>query len=193
MEDRNIKRDSSRKEEKAIILDFLINGYPFDQRPMHVKTPIAQAMGTETFVLLELVPKSGIHLNIYEEVYIGEGKRDKIHHIIGKMHPSKLTSTAKKELEFVIKDSVMKAEKRFVDFFNTAQPLSTRMHSLELLPGFGKKAMWDIIETRGEKLFESFDDIKKRVKLAFDPQGAVTKRILKELFDEEKHLLFVKH
>jgi len=67
------------KEENVIVLDFLPNGYPFDDRPMYMKTPIAQALGKEHFVLLELVPKKGIHLQPFEEVYIGEGKRDKVH------------------------------------------------------------------------------------------------------------------
>ena len=73
------------REEKVIVLDFLQNGYPFDERPMHLKSPITQAVGMEHFILLELVPKPGIHLQPYEEVYIGEGKREKIHHIIGKL------------------------------------------------------------------------------------------------------------
>ena len=51
----------STKEEKTVILDFLPNGYPFDERPMYMKTPVAQALGKEHFVLLELVPKKGIH------------------------------------------------------------------------------------------------------------------------------------
>ena len=67
------------REEKAMVLDFLPNGYPFDTRPAHIKTPIAQAIGKEHFVLLELVPKKGIFLQPNEDVYIGEGKRDKIY------------------------------------------------------------------------------------------------------------------
>jgi len=128
------------KEENAIVLDFLPNGYALDDRPMYMKTPIAQAMGKEHFVLLELVPKKGIHLQLYDEVYIGEGKRDKIHHIVGKIPISKLTRTANSELEFAIKDTLKKNEKKYVDFFNNARPLSTRMHQIELLPGVGKKA-----------------------------------------------------
>ena len=54
------------KEEHAIILDFLPNGYPFDDRPMHKKTAIAQAMGKINFTLLELVPKKDIFLQPYE-------------------------------------------------------------------------------------------------------------------------------
>ena len=179
------------KEENAIVLDFLPNGYPFDERPMYMKTPVAQALGREHFILLELVPKKGMHLNMYEEVYIGDGKRDKVHHIAGKIPLSKLTRTAKSELDFAIKDIVNKNEKRFVDFFNSARPLSTRMHQIELLPGVGKKHMWEILNAREEKPFESFEDLKKRVKLIPDPEKLIIKRILEELEGTEKHKLFV--
>ena len=179
------------KEETAIVLDFLPNGYPFDPKPSHLKTPIAQAIGKEHFILLELVPKKGIHLEPYEEIYIGEGKRDKIHHIKGKLTIDKLTQTAKAEVKFIIKEIVDKNEKRFVDFFNSAQPLTTRMHQIELLPGVGKKHMWEIIEVRKDKPFANFEDLKKRVKLMPDPKKAVLKRIEKELTGLEKHRLFV--
>lgn len=185
------EKTEGTKEEHTIVLDFLPNGYPYDSRPMYMKTPVAQAIGKEHFVLLELVPKKGIHLQSFEEVYIGDGKRDKIHHIIGKIALGKLTATAKSELEFVIKDIIKKNEKRFVEFFNKAQPLSTRMHQLELLPGLGKKHMWQIIEAREQKQFESFSDLKARVKLMPDPEKTVAKRILQELEGAEKHKIFV--
>jgi putative nucleotide binding protein len=179
------------KEEVVIVLDFLPNGYPFDTRPMHRKTPIVQALGKDHFTLLELVPKKGIFLQPYEEVYIGEGKRDKIHHIIGKLDVSKLTTTAKSEMNYVVQDLVKKTEHKFVEFFNKSQPLTTRMHQLELIPGLGKKHMWEIIEKRDEKPFESFADIKSRVKLMPDPEKAIIKRIVSEIEGNEKHKLFV--
>ncbi len=179
------------REDVAVILDFLPNGYPFDTRPMHKKTPIAQALGKNHFILLELVPKRGIFLQPYEEVYMGEGKRDKIHHILGKIPADKLTETAKSELHFVIEDLVNKDEKRFVAFFNNAQPINMRRHQIELIPGVGKKHMWEILEKRAEKPFESFDDIKERVKLMPDPKKAVIKRILIEVTGEEERKLFI--
>ena len=185
------ERIERSKEETAVVLDFLPNGYPYDERPMYMKTPVAQAIGKEHFVLLELVPKKGTHLQSFDEVYIGDGKRDKIHHIIGKMPLNKMTATAKSELEFVIKDIVKKNEKKFIEFFNNARPLSTRMHQLELLPGLGKKHMWQIIETRDEKPFETFADLKNRVKLMPDPEKTIVKRILQELESSEKHKIFV--
>jgi putative nucleotide binding protein len=179
------------KEEKAIVLDFLPNGYPFDNRPSHLKNSIAQAVGKQRFVLLELVPKKDIYLQPHEEVYIGEGKRDKIHHIIGKIPMEKLTETAKSELSFVIKEALKNNQKQFVDFFNNAQPLSTRMHQLELLPGLGKKHMWEILDARREEPFKDFSDLKKRVKLMPDPEKIIMKRIIRELEGKEKHNIFV--
>ncbi|MBI2144411.1 DUF655 domain-containing protein [Candidatus Woesearchaeota archaeon] len=179
------------REECAIVLDFLPNGYPFDPRPSYVKTAIVQALGKEHFVLLELVPKKEITLQPHEEIYIGEGKRDKIHHINGRLSPNKLTPTAKAELEFVIANIIKANEARFVSFFNTAQPLSTRMHSLELLPGMGKKRMWEILEAKEQKPFEGFKEMKGRLKLLPDPEKAIEKRILLEITEPQKHYLFV--
>jgi putative nucleotide binding protein len=179
------------KEEHAIVLDFLPHGYPFDKTPSHRKSAIAQAIGSEHFVLLELVPKKDIFLQPYEEIYIGEGKREKIHHIVGKLAIEKLTNAARSELEFVVADIVAKHEQRFVKFFNEAPPLTMRMHQLELLPGLGKKHMWEIIEKRQEKPFESFADVKSRVKLMPDPKKAVIKRVLAEILGKEKHRIFV--
>jgi putative nucleotide binding protein len=179
------------REENAIVLDFLPHGYPFDNRPMHKKDPIIQAIGMTRFTLLELIPRKDVFVQPLDEIYIGEGKRDKVHHISGRLKVSKLTETAKNELEFVIKDLVKKNEKKFIDFFNTARPLSTRMHQIELIPGCGKKHMWQILEKRDEKPFDNFKDIKDRIKLMPDPEKAIIKRILSEIKGEEKYNLFV--
>ncbi|MBU2589970.1 MAG: DUF655 domain-containing protein [Nanoarchaeota archaeon] len=181
-----------KKEEKAIILDFLPNGYPFDNRPMYKKTPIAQALGINHFSLLELIPRKEYSLKAHEEVYIGEGKRENIHHIVGKLAVEKLTQTARMELEFVIKELVQKNKEKFVDFFNNSGSITTRMHQIELLPGIGKKHMWEIIEQRKEQPFKDFEDIKKRVKLLPDPEKAIIKRIIREINNEDKYKLFVK-
>ncbi len=180
------------KEEVAIILDFLPNGYPFETRGGPT-TPIAQAVGKNRFTLLELVPKKEVYLHPEEEVYIGEGKREKIMHIRGRLDYGKLTQTAKSVLEMAVVKFVDDHEERFVEFFNKSQPLSTRMHQVELLPGLGKKHMWEVIEERQVEPFKSFSDIRERVTLLPDPKKLVIKRILKELSGTEKHYLFVDH
>ena len=176
------------REEQAIILDYLEHGYAFETGSM--KTSIAQALGTTHLTLLELVPKKGVHLQPYAEVYIGEGKRDEIHHIKGRIPLDKLTSTARSELPHALETEIDKNEQRFIEFFNKAQPLTMRMHQLELLPGLGKKHMWEIIEARKEKPFENFEDLKTRVKLLPNPKQAVIKRIMLELNGNEKHRVF---
>jgi len=179
------------KEEKAIILDYLPNGYPFDTRQAHRKTSVAQAIGKDHFVLLELIPKKGLNLTVQEEVYIGEGKREKIHHILGRINLDKLTQTARGELDIVIKELVDKNEQKFVKFFSESGPINTRRHQLELLPGIGKKHMWEIIEERKDGPFKDFEDLKNRVKLIPDPRAVVIKRILAEINEEDKYRLFV--
>ena len=180
------------KEEYAVVLDFLPNGHIFDTRPAHLKSAIAQAIGKTHFILLELIPKKGCFLQPMQEVYIGEGKREEIHHIFGKIEYNKLTQTAQAELEFVIAEMVKKNESRFIEFFNKSGPISMRMHSLELLPGIGKKHMWELLQVRKEGGdFKGFEDIRARVKLMPDPEKMIVKRIIEELKGMDKYKLFV--
>ena len=104
---------------------------------------------------------------------------------------SKLTQTAKHEVEIVISELVKKDPSRFIDFFNKAQPINTRIHQLELLPGIGKKHAEELVQKRNEKEFESFKDLKARVSLMPDPEKTIIKRIFMELKNEDKHRLFV--
>lgn len=178
----------TEKEDYAIILDFLPYGYPMAGKMI----PIAQAIGEKNLVLLELAPRRGVSLQTKEKVYIGQEKRDKIYYIIGRLSKEKLTETAKIQLEEFIAEFVNSQEIKFVDFFNNAQAINTRLHQLELLPGFGKKHTQEIMNAREEKLFESFEEIKQRVKNIPDPKKAVEKRILEELSERQRFNLFVK-
>ena len=168
-------------EEYAIILDYLPLGYVKEGIPTYKRKPVAQAIGKEEFTLLELIPKEDVNLDIHQKVYIGSGKRDEIARVNRRLKHDDLTSTAKVELNYVIEEIIKAKEDKFVEFFNEAGPISTRLHQLELLPGIGKKHMWDIIKARKEKPFESFDDIKKRVTMLSDPLKLISKRILLEL------------
>ncbi len=181
-----------KREEYCIVLDFLQNGYPFDKRPSHLKTSIAQGLGATKFALLELVPKKDVHLQLFDMVYIGDEEREKVSHVAGRIGINKLTQTARSELPHAVKALVERREAEFVEFFNKAQPMSTRLHALELLPGVGKKHMWEILEKREERLFTSFEDLKARVKQLADPKKVVVQRILNEIEGKEKHNLFVK-
>lgn len=176
------------KEEKAIILDFLPHGY-FGQEK---RIPIAQAVGSEHFTLLQLVPRKGLKLQLKEEVYIGSGKRDKISYIFGRLPGDKLTETAKINLHEFITKTVERDKKKFVDFFNNAEPVNTRLHQIELIPGFGRKHTENILKERELKPFESFADMHERIRSLPDVKKAIEKRILEELENpHEKYRLFV--
>ena len=165
------------KEDYAIVLECLPNGYPLEKKMM----PIVQAIGEKNLTLLELVPRRGITLKIGEKVYIGEDKRDKISYILGRLKREKLTEQAKEQLQEVIKTLVQESEQKFVDFFNKALAINKRVHQIELLPGFGKKHMQEILKQREEKKFDSFEEMKKRIQNLPDPQKAIEKRIFQEL------------
>jgi len=178
----------NQKEDYAIILEYLPNGYPLERKMM----PLAQAIGEKNLSLLELVPRRGINLEIGEKVYIGEGKRDKVYYILGRLRREKLTESAKRQLEEFIKKIVKERETEFVEFFNKAEAVNKRMHQLELLPGLGKKYMKEILESRKESPFLSFEDISRRISNFPNPEKAIEKRIIQELTEIERYNLFVR-
>ena len=174
------------KEETCIILDFLSSGYPNRRKT----EPIAQAIGTNFFSLLELVPREETKLQQGEEVYIGEGKRDKIRFIKGQLNYNDLTNMGKDILQETVEDLVRKNEKKFIEFFNRATIVTPRMHQFELLPGVGKKHVADLLDERRKKPFENFKDVETRVKLVPDIVKMLVKRVLMELSGDEKYYLF---
>ena len=174
------------KEEHAIILDYLPNGYPLEKKMI----PIAQAIGESKLVLLELIPRRGISLEPGEKVYIGDGKRDKIYYIFGRLKNEKITEQAKDRLQEFIEKIVKEREKEFVAFFNKAEPINKRIHQIELLPGLGKKYVKGILEERNKKDFESFEEMKKRITNLPFPEKTIEKRILLELTGDERYHLF---
>ena len=175
------------KDEFLIVLDFLSTGKPSDRRA----EPVTQGVGEKYFSLLEVVVKEGVAVKVKERLYIGEGKRDQVKYIRSKISFSDLTSYAKDVLEEVVNEIVAKDEKRFVDFFNKSSALTTRMHSLELLPGIGKKHLWQILGERKKKPFESFDELHNRIPMLTDPRKMVIRRIMEELQEKDRHQLFV--
>ncbi len=174
------------KDEYAYVLD------PMPGYSNSLRQPSVQAIGEKYFTLLALIPKTGANLVPGEKVYIGAGERDKIKMIKGRLWYSKLSNMAKNELPEVVSRIVKAREKEFVEFFNTARAITPRLHKLELLPGFGKKHVSDILEERSKKPFESFEEMKQRIRLLPDPAEAIKKRILEELEGRDtKYRLFV--
>jgi putative nucleotide binding protein len=176
---------AEKKEVNAIVLDVLIKGHPDDPRPPFKREPIVQAMGLEQFKLLELVPKNNIPIELHDKVYIGDAERDKIERVKRRIGYNDLTQTARGELPFVIEKVVMDREPDFVAFFNKAISITPKLHMLHLLPGIGKKLMWEILEERNKKPFVNFADISGRIKSIPHPEKMIQLRILEELQDPD--------
>lgn len=176
-------------EEYAYVLDYLQYGRPVSDKQRHLALPTVQVIGETYFTLLEAEVRSGAQVNLHERVYIGKDRREKINRIIGRIGYSDLTANAKAEVLSVLEELIANQEQRFVAFFNNSQAITPRMHALELLPGIGKKSMWQIINAREKKQFTSFKDIQDGTSVG-DPIKVIAKRILDELGGGEKYRIF---
>lgn len=186
-----MEREKGHYEEYGYVLDFLPRGKA-GSGGKYIAEPIVQIVGEDFFTLLEAVIRPGLTVNLYEKIYIGKEKRDKISHIIGRILFDKLTPTAKAELPYAVEEIVKKHEAKFVEeFFNKAQPITPRMHTFELLPGIGKKYMWQIVNEREKKPFENFNDIQSRTGVP-DVSKVVIRRVLDELMTDQKYRVFTR-
>jgi putative nucleotide binding protein len=187
----DLYRDQKKYEDYAYVLDYLEHGRPGAARTPHTSAGIIQMVGESYFTLLEASPRKDAEYNPRDRIFVGKGDRALVSHIIGRVAYSELTNSAKAELPSVVEIIVRANEAFFVNFFNTSQPVTPRMHSLELIPGIGKRLMFQILDIRERSAFKSFKDIEERVNLK-DPAALLTKRVLEELSQEEKYLLFTR-
>jgi len=178
-------------EEYAYVLDFLSYGRPSIERPRRVAAPTVQVVGETYFTLLEAELKQGATATPHERIYVGRERRETIERVMGRISYQELTASAKAELQPVLETLITNQEERFVGFFNVSQPVTPRMHALELLPGIGKKSMWQIVNAREKKPFTSFKDIQERTNTS-DPVKVLAKRIVDELSREGKYRLFTR-
>jgi putative nucleotide binding protein len=191
---RQSKEDALRPrlyEEYAYVLDFLSYGRPSVERPRRTTAPTVQVVGEAYFTLLEAELKQEATATPHERIYIGRERREKIERVMGRVSYQELTASAKAELQPVLETLIKHQEERFVGFFNVSQPVTPRMHALELLPGIGKKSMWQIVNARERKPFTSFKDVQERTKIS-DPVKILAKRIVDELSGDGKYRLFTR-
>ena len=185
-----MERSEKRYEEYAYVLDYLPHGRP-GTRPGYRAGALIQVVGEEYFTFLEAIARDGIVLDTSDRVYVGKDSRRKITYIIGRINYDELTSNARMELSGTVEKIVTNREKWFITFFNTAQAITPRMHALELIPGIGKKYMWQIIDEREKKPFQNLEDLQNRSNMP-NPSKLITRRILEELAGESKYRLFTR-
>ena len=152
---------------------------------------IVQGIGETHFTLLEMVPQRGVKPHPQERVSIQRNSVSKIDHVKRRIFYEDLVPESVAELALVIEIIVTKHEHKFVQFFNEASPITTRMHSLQLLPGIGQTLMWAILEERKREPFKNFEDIAGRTKLQ-NPKKVISARIIDELKEDVKRWLFVR-
>ncbi|WP_436935064.1 DUF655 domain-containing protein [Halovenus marina] len=185
------ERDDSAGQPDAIILDVLPHGRSDDDRPQYQKEPLAYALDTDQFRLYEFIVDGdeditiGDRIDIYQDSFVGR---------VNEIEYEDLPSGATSELDYVIEDLVEENEDRFVDVYNDAQPITLRLHQLNLLPGIGKKLRNNILDQRKRTPFESFEDLESRVDGLHNPEEILVERILEELKEDDlKYRLFVRH
>jgi putative nucleotide binding protein len=176
---------------EAVVLDFLPHGRTEDDRPQYQKQPLAYAMGIDDFHLYELVVDADADIGIGDPIDVGEADFIERWHDVAY---EDLPSGAASELEYAVEDLVDEAEERFVDFYNEAQPITLRLHQLNLLPGIGKKLRNAILDERDRRPFQSFEDLQARVSGLHNPREVLVERIMEELREEDlKYRTFVRH
>ena len=149
------------------------------------------AIGEDRLTLLEILGIPNSTFEIGEKIYIGKEGRTKVLSVLGKMEYDKISSSAQSELETVVETIVSDNESKFVEYLNKAQPLTPRIHALELIPGIGKTYMKTMLEEREKKKFEIYQDLQERVGFK-EPVKHISERIMDEITGESRMNLFVK-
>lgn len=180
------------EREYGVVLDILPHGRSDADEPQYRRSPVVYAVGEDTFALYELTLEEDADISIDDRVQIRPTFEDGLNR--GRqVDYDDLSDGARSELDYIIEEIVEEKERDFVDFFNDAQPVSLRLHQLNILPGIGDKLRDSILDRRKRQRFESFDELESAVDGLHDPKGTITDRILEEIRDGEdlKYRLFV--
>jgi putative nucleotide binding protein len=171
---------------EAVVLDYLPTGLPDEQRS---NTPVAYALGVDEFELYLVRFEGDTDLNVGDRVSVDP--RGESVSRVGRIDYEELSGAAESELEYAVAAIIDADERRFVDFFNEAQAITTRLHALNLLPGIGKKLRNNVLDLRKRQPFESFDDLEERVSGLHDPRQVLIDRIVEEIGEEDmKYRIF---
>ena len=177
------------RPRRGRVLDFLPAGNPLDKHPEHKTKPFIQALDEDKFKLLEFNAKFGSNFNIGEKVTFTPLDQ----RLLNKYYLisyEDLTKVAQDSLLDVLVQMITELERMFVQFFNIAEPITIRLHAIELLPGIGKRHLQQILTARRQRPFESFEDLERRGGLK-NPAKVIAERIIKEIQGGEKYYLFV--
>ena len=176
--------------DRAVVLDHLPHGRPGDDRPQYQKPPLAYALTRSDLQLVELTLTEDADVSIGDAVPLAPDAG--VVQRVREIGYGDLSQGAQNELEYAVAELVDADEDRFVDFYNDAQPITLRLHQLNLLPGIGKKLRNNILDARKRGPFEDFEDLTDHVSGLHRPEEKLVERIIEELRDEDlKYKTFV--
>ncbi len=175
-------------EEYAWVIEYMPQGHATEMR----MEAVVQLMGEQAFTLLEASVKPEANIVIGQRIYVGKDVRNEVERIKRRINYNEISGGARSMLPNILRKLIETREKFFIEFINKARPVSIRVHTLDLMPGIGKKNMETILAEREKKPFESFQDLKARVPTLSDPVGIFVHRIISEMEGLEKRYLFVR-
>ncbi|PSQ38635.1 DUF655 domain-containing protein [Halobacteriales archaeon SW_12_71_31] len=192
----NVDSEESPQEttREAVVLDFLAHGRSDDDRPQYQKDPLAYALGVEDFRLFECTVDGDATVAIGDRLVV-DPPADRSPAVVSvrAVEYGDLSGGAQSELEYVVEDVVEAQEDRFVEFYLEAQPVTLRLHQLNLLPGIGDKLQEGILDERRRGRFEGFEDVEDRVAGLHDAEGVIVDRIMQELTEDDlKYRVFAR-
>ena len=176
-------------EEHAYVLDFVERGKSATVRGR--EGIIIVGLGEDRLTLLEILGVPDSTFEVGERIFIGKEGRTKVLSVLGKMDYNRISTSSQSEMPSVVEKIISQNEKRFIQYLNNAQPLTPRIHALELIPGIGKTYMKVMLDEREKTPFTDFNDLQNRVGLK-EPIKQLTKRIVEEITGDTRMNLFVK-
>ncbi|MHA1237545.1 MAG: DUF655 domain-containing protein [Candidatus Hodarchaeales archaeon] len=193
------QRDSKIKQERkkphvkkrilgqVFVLDFYPQGKSLSRKYADDFNPLVVVITADHFQFFDVVLKRGENVVVGDSITISSSRPNIFK--IKKIGFNQLSDSAVNLLPEIVQEIVKVSETRFIRFLNHARPLTSQMHQLQLIPGIGNKRLWQILEARKKSPFQTFEDFKDRTGIS-DPILAFTNRIINEINEEEKYLLF---
>lgn len=173
------------KDEYAFVLEYL----PFGLSDSRDRKASAIVL-TDSLGLLLVALKKDAKIEPGMKVYIGENKREEVHHIIQRVTPEKLNGNGLQMLRERAGSIVVENEAKYIDIINRLGSINVRLHSLSLIPGAGKKMVQKILDERSKGSFKSYSDFDERVGFTSGIAKSIEERIEEELENKDKYRIF---
>jgi len=170
----------------VVLLDVLPNGRPDDDRPQYRKSPVAYGLGTDAFRLYELTLDEEADVSVSHRRARRTGRRSVPRGVVRRPHPER-----GRRIEYAVEDIVEGDEKRFVDFYNEAGPITPGSTSSTSCRGSANSS-GTRYSTSESAAFESFEEVSERVTGLHHPREVLVERIVEEIHEEDlKYRRFV--